>query len=276
MKPSRFQIKRMGAMALLSVCLLSADVTTAQQPAAAAVKEDQDQLALARELLNKYYETEKLLGQEQSDWRLGRELLVSRVELMEAQLKELVSKTAEEKGKITEADTERQKLEQQGQELAKTQELQLAAVEKAEERVRKLWPLLPEVLQTKVRGQFERLPNRDMVRADIKSSVGERFLNVLAVMNEATKFHGDITVVNERRKLANGAELEVETIYFGLSQGYFAGSDLTNPVAGLLVPGKDGWEAFEMPEIAAQVSDVIAMNKSAKIAGFVPLPVKIR
>ena len=265
----------MNRVQLLAVaCCLSGLSVQAQQ--GAAVGELEDQLSLSRDLLNKYYESEKLLGQEQADWRLGKELLVSRVDLMEAQLKELLTKTADEKGKITESDTERQKLDAENQELSQTQELQLNAVEKFEERVRQLWPMLPEILQTKVRGQFERLPKKDMPRGDVKSSVGERFLNVLAILNEATKFHSDVVVVNERRKLKNGQELEVETIYFGLAVGYFAGADLTNPMAGMLLPGKDGWETIEMPESAVQISDVIAMNKSAKLAGFVPLPVRVR
>lgn len=251
--------------------LLPAVSSFAQTPTA-----DKDYLQLSRELLSKYYETEKLLGQEQADWRLGKELLQSRVDLMEAQLKELVTKTAEETGKITESDTERVKLDAQNQELAKTQTLQLEAVEKLEVKVRQIWPMLPEILQTKVRGQYERLPAADLKRADIKASIGERFLAVLAVLNEATKFHSDVTVVNERRKLANGQELEVETIYFGLGIGYFAGADPANPVAGMLVPGSAGWEVIEIPQAAAQVADTIAMYKSAKLAEFVPLPVKIR
>lgn len=259
---------------LVACCLLG--LSARAQQGATGGSEQQDELAISRELLNKYYETERLLGQEQAEWRLGKELLVSRVELMEAQLKELVTKTTEEKGKITEADSERQKLDEQNQELSKTQELQISAVEKSEERVRSLWPMLPEMLQTKVRGQFERLPKKEMARGDIKSSVGERFLNVLAILNEATKFHSDVVVVNERRKLKNGQELEVETIYFGLAVGYFAGADLTQPMAGMLVPGKEGWETIEMPEAAVAISDVIAMQKSAKLAGFVPLPVKVR
>jgi hypothetical protein len=98
----------------------------------------------------------------------------------------------------------------------------------------------------------------------------------LAILNEATKFHGDVMIVNERRKLKSGQELEVETIYFGLAVGYFAGADLTNPVAGMLLPGEKGWETVEVPEAAVQISDVIAMQKSAKLAGFVPLPIEVR
>jgi hypothetical protein len=272
MKNKRFIGTGMRAVAA-ALCFAAAGLEAQQ---GGGVTEQQDQLALSRELLNKYYETEKLLGQEQAEWRLGKELLASRVELMEAQLKELVTKTAEEKGKITETDTEREKLDKQNTELAKTQEMQISAVEAMEERVRKLWPMLPEVLQTKVRGQYERLPAKDLPRGEIKSGVGERFLNVLAVLIEATKFHSDVVVVSERRKLKDGQELEVETIYFGLSAGYFAGADPERPMAGMLVPGEGGWETVEMPEEAAAISDVIAMQKSAKLAGFVPLPVRVR
>jgi hypothetical protein len=260
---------------MLGVCLLMTPCLVSAQEAEKRT-EVVDLLQLSRELLGKYYETEKLLGQEQADWRLGKELLANRVELMEAQLKELITKTAEEQAKITESDTDRQALDQQNQELSKTFEMQLTAVEALEERVRKLWVRLPEVLQSKVGGQFERLPKRDMPRQDIKASVGERFLSALAILNEATKFHGDVMIVNERRRLKSGTELEVETIYFGLAIGYFAGADLTNPVAGMLIPGEGGWETVEVPEAAVAISDVIAMQKSAKLAGFVPLPIEIR
>lgn len=261
---------------ILAALLLLTAAASAQQPPAPTAAADKDYLQLSRELLNKYYETEKLLGQEQADWRLGRELLQSRVELMEAQLKELVTKTADEKSKITESDTERARLDAENQELAKTQTMQLDAIEKLEARVRKLWPLLPEILQTKIRGQYERMPAPNLSRADIKASIGERFLAVLAILNETTKFHSDVTVVNERRRLSSGQELEVETIYFGLGLGYFAGADPANPVAGMLVPGDKGWDVIEIPQAAAQVADAIAMYKSAKLAEFVPLPVKIR
>ena len=233
-------------------------------------------MSLSRDLLGKYYETEEVLGKERADWKLGKELLQSRVDLMEAQLRELTTKTAEEEGKITENDKERNELDAKLKELQKTEDQQVQAVEGMEKRVRELWPLLPELLKLKLQAQYDRMPKEDIKREDVKSNVGERFLSVLAVLQEATKFHGDVTVVNERRKLASGKELEVETIYFGLSAAYFAGGDEQERVAGMLLPVDGKWVVNEMPEIAQQVRDVIDMNKSAKIAEFVTLPVEVR
>ncbi|SKB04897.1 Protein of unknown function [Prosthecobacter debontii] len=245
----------------------------AQTPTATATK---DYLALSRELLNKYYETQKLLSKEESDWKTGKEIIGSRLALMQAQLKELTEKTAEQQKTITTNDTEREKLDAQNKELLTTQDLQVSAIQKLEGRVHKLWPLLPEMLQEKIRGQYERLPKVGLKPEEIKSSVGERFVNVLIVINEVNKFHSDVTVVSERRKLASGRELEVRVIYFGLAAAYFAGSGETADVGGMLIPGEKGWEAIEDPKVAALVDEVISMNKGDKVAGFVSLPVKVR
>ncbi|MEN3942557.1 DUF3450 family protein [Prosthecobacter sp. SYSU 5D2] len=257
----------------LVLCLVSAVLAAGQTPSDSATK---DYLALSRELLNKYYETQKLLSKEETDWKTGKEIVGSRLALMKAQMKELTEKTAEQQKTITTNDTEREKLDAQNKELLTTQDLQVSAIQKLETRVHSLWPMLPAFLQDKIKGQYERLPKPEMKPEDIKSSVGERFVNVLIVINEVNKFHSDVTVINERRKLADGRELEVRVLYLGLAAGYFAGSGETADVGGMLVPGPKGWETVEDPKVAALVDEVIAMNKGDKVAGFVSLPVKVR
>lgn len=263
-----------SSLFLFCLCLIQAGALSAQAPAAAS--ETQDYLALSRDLLNKYYETQKLLAKEESEWKTGKEIVSSRLALLQAQMKELADKTAEQQKTITTNDTDREKLDAQNKELLATQDLQVQSIGKLESRVHKLWPLLPLFLQEKIKGQYERLPRPEMKAEDIKASVGERFVNVLIVINEVNKFHSDITVVNERRKLASGRELEVRVLYLGLAAAYFAGSGETADVGGMLVPGPTGWEAVEDAKVAARVSEVIAMNKGEKVAGFVSLPVKIR
>lgn len=249
-----------------------------QLPATAepAAKVNQDYLALSRDLLGKYYETQKLLAKEEADWKTGREILDSRLALLEAQLKELAEKTAEQSKNISANDSERGKLETQNRELGATQEVLAARLGKLEARVHALWPRLPDYLKGKLQGQYERLPATAVKPEEIKLSTGERMVNVLVILNEVNKFHGDIVVVNERRKVAGGREIEVRTIYFGLAAGYFAGSGETANVGGLLLPAATGWEVVEDAGIAPLVDEVIAMQKGEKVAGFVPLPVQVR
>lgn len=260
------------AFRLLLPTLILAVSVQAQTPGSPT----KDYLALSRELLNKYYETQKLLAKEEADWRTGKEILTSRVALLEAQLKELTEKTAEQNKTISTNDGEREKLDTQNQELKASQDLQLTSIEKLETRVHGLWPRLPLYLKEKLQGQYERLPKADLKKEDIKASTGERFVNVLVILNEMNKFNSDVLVINERRKVKDGREIEVRVIYFGLATAYFAGSGETGDVGGILIPGKDGWEAMEDSKIAPLINDVISMNKGEKVAGFVSLPVKVR
>ncbi|MCA1963118.1 MAG: DUF3450 domain-containing protein [Prosthecobacter sp.] len=258
------------------LCLLllafSAILARAQAPAPSPAS---DYLGLSRELLGKYYEIRKLHDKERADWTLGREVLKSRLELLESQLKELKTKTEEESKKITGNDEERVKLEARAQELAQVQSQQVDVVEMLEARVRRLWKMLPPTLQSKLQSQYDGIPEEGKKREDIRASVAERFLKVLAILNEVNKFHSDIAVVNERRKLKDGREVEVRTLYFGLAQAYFAGSEETANVAGIGIPGPDGWEWKEMPDHAAAIDLMIAINKGEKPADFVPLPAEV-
>ncbi len=245
----------------------------AQAPAPAA---NAGYLGLSRELLNKYYETRKLLDKERSEWKLGKDVLQSRVDLLDSQLKELISKAEEENKTISTNDTEREKLDARNKELLAVQDQQVEIVEKMEARVRRLWKILPGTLQAKLQPQYDGMPVEGKKRDEIKATAAERFLKVLAILNEVNKFHSDITVTNERRKLKDGREVEVRTIYFGLGAAYYAGSEETADVAGIGTPGPDGWVWKETPEQAADIDLLIGMNKGEKVADFVPLPIEIK
>jgi hypothetical protein len=258
--------------ALLALTIVT-NQSHAQMPAPAAAS---DYLGLSRELLNKYYEIRKLHDKERTDWKIGSEVLKSRLDLLDSQLKELKAKTDEESKKITGNDNEREKLEARSKELLTVQDQQIGVIEKLEARVRKLWKTLPPTLQSKLQAQYEGIPEEGKKREDIRATTAERFLKVLAILNEVNKFHSDIAVVNERRKLKDGREVEVRTLYFGLAQAYFAGSEETANVAGIGIPGPEGWEWKEMPDHAKAIDLMIAINKGEKTADFVPLPAEIR
>jgi len=268
----------MKANRLICLLVLLVPVLLRAQGAAPAAAQaaNADYLGLSRELLNKSYETHKLLDKERSEWKLGKDVLQSRVDLLASQLKELLGKTEEENKTISTNDTEREKLDARNKELLAVQDRQVEIVEQMEGRMRKLWKMLPVTLQAKLQPQYDGLPAEGKKRDEIKATAAERFLKVLAILNEVNKFHSDITVVNERRKLKDGREVEVRTIYFGLGVAYYAGSEETADVAGIGTPGAEGWDWKEAPEQAKDIDLLIGMNKGEKVADFVSLPVEIK
>lgn len=247
-----------------------------RSPAQAPSSPIKDRLELSKELLDKYYETQRLLAKEKADWKLGKEIMETRIAMIEATIKETGENTEKLQGEVTESDKKRDAMRKEDAELEKVAEAQKVGVAKLEERLHKLWPLMPEYLQSKVGGQYDRLPKPGAKEDEIKSSVSERYLNVLIVLTEVNKFHTDIHIFNERRKLKDGSEMEVETIYFGLAAAYFAAGEGETAVAGMGLPGPKGWEWEEKPEIAPLVKSVIAMNKGGELAEFVNIPVTVR
>ncbi len=233
-------------------------------------------LELIKEGYSKYFELQQLLSKEQSDWQLEREILKDRTQMIIDQITDLTEKTAEEESKITAADTERVELNEQLDGLIAIEKEQLVQVQKAERAVKELLPALPEPLRNKVDPLASRLPKDNTKEEDIKLSVSQRFGNILGILNEVNKFHADITLVNERREVGDGRQAEVETIYLGISKGFYAGSGDTAEVAGIGTPAAQDfvWEKSE--KMAAAIGKTIRIYQNTEIAEYVPLPVTVQ
>ncbi len=253
-------------------------VMTAFNPLAALQAETESsrnatRIALVREQLSQAMEVEQMIAKEELDWKLGKEVLGNRVAFLEAQIKDLEDKSKEEQGKITSADEERDKKLKEAEGLTAADEVTKARIRGLEARVLKLLPSLPAPLAEKVGPLAERLPKPEMKDEEIRMSVSVRYANVLGILNEVNKFHGDVFVGPERRKISTGAEAEVETLYFGISSACYAGSGETAKEAGYGTSGPTGWEWSAKPEQAEAIAQVIKIQGGANPV-FVPLEIK--
>lgn len=263
----------LAASALLAASLLApiADRAAAQEDAATAAAS----IEAIREGYDQYFELKKLISKERGDWQLEKEILEDRIAMIVDQIEDLKEKTAEEESKITEADNERVELQDQLEELTRVERTQLETVRALEARVKGMLPALPETLRDKVQPLATRLPEEETKEEDIKLSISQRFGNVLGILNEVNKFHGDIAVVNERRALDGGTQAEVETMYLGVSSGYFAGSGDTADEAGIGTPTPDGYQWERRPDIADDIYRAIRIYQNEEVAAFVPLPATV-
>jgi FtsZ-binding cell division protein ZapB len=258
---------------------LSSEKAVAQAPAAKAAtpaptaRDFRKELEMTRETLGKYYETQKLLSKEKADWKLAHELLKDRIALMKGELEALKQKTKEEGEKITDADRQRDELVKQNDALKEVGQVQEEGVRELEKRTLALLPRLPEPLLAKIKPLADRIPKPG---AETKQSLSERYQNVIGVLNETNKFNTDIVLATERRKLAEGVEAEVETLYFGLGQAYYAGAGATAQHAGVGRPGPTGFEWTPEPKAAPEIARAIGMQKNEQVPGYVGLPVQIK
>ncbi len=253
----------------LSVSVL---VCLASQPGAGAQAQQGGQvLDEARATLAKWMETRQIISKEKEAWDLGKEVLQQRIDLMGSEIATLEEKITETRSGIGEADKKKYELESRDRTLKTAAGSLSDVIVDLENRTRALLKVLPEPLQQRVAPLAQRIPD-DPGKAQL--TLGERFQNVIGILNEANKFNQDITVTSELRVLPDGSRAEVKTIYVGVGQAYYV--TLGGDAAGIGRPGLEGWEWTPMNELAPQVASAIAILQNEQVPAYVPLPVVIR
>lgn len=223
----------------------------------------------ARDGVGKWIATQRLIFQEGRDWQQQKEVLHSRIDLMRKEVADLDAKIAETRrvaaeadGKKSEARATKQKLTDQSSHLDDV----LAELESG---VRRIERLLPPPVQEKVQPLFQRIPADP---TNTKTSIAERFQNVLGIMNEVNKASTDITLATEVRTLADGRPSEVKTLYVGLAQAYYLSP---KGEAGVGRPTLTGWVWTQANDLAPRILHAVEILEGKTQAKFVPLPVKI-
>jgi hypothetical protein len=249
--------------ALLIGALLSRTATAVEPPAAG--------LDTTREALQKLVQSQQLLSQERRDWRVEKELLIERQQLLQREIASLETKIKEATASLSDADQKRAELVAANAEFRELSTTLLAHVTRLEGRVATLLPQLPDPLLDRLKPLTARLPADP---ATTKLSLAERFQNVIGILNEVTRFNREITVVNEIRPVGNGQTAEVKALYLGLGQAYYVTAN--GDAAGHGTPTPTGWTWQPNPALAAAVSHAVAILQNQKVATFIPLPVEIK
>jgi hypothetical protein len=231
---------------------------------------EDSQPATAQTIIEKWVEARRLITQEQQDWRLGRELLQDRIEVVKREVASLREKTARATSDMGDADKKLAELQQQREEL-KTGTAGLAGqIPQIERRLQALLVSLPAPVQERVRPLSQSIP-RDA--ADTKLSMSERFQNLVGILNEVNKVSREIAVASEVRDLPDGTRAEVTVMYLGVAQAVYG--NLSGGLAGIGVPGTNGWTWTPSNQLAQAVADAVAVYRNERPAGYTLLPLAI-
>ncbi|MGD8785878.1 MAG: DUF3450 family protein, partial [Phycisphaerales bacterium] len=223
-----------------------------------------------RAALEKWVETRRVISKEKQDWALGREMLNERIKLVQRDIESLREKIKQARKNISEADEKRNELVEENEKLKSAAETLSGIVTKLETRTAVLIKRLPDPIRERIKPLSQRLPENPN---ETKLSLAQRFQNVVGILNEVNKFNREITVTSEVLTLANGSAAEVTALYVGLGQAYYTGANGT--AAGVGRPSENGWNWQPANEAADRIADAVAILKDEKVAGFVPLPIKV-
>jgi septal ring factor EnvC (AmiA/AmiB activator) len=255
---------RAAALALGAACLLG--------PAAMPPAQEGELVGDARALLQEWVETRRQISKERSDWALAKDLLESRIALIEGEIGAVRNRTAEIQADIAKTDKSRAEIEADKVRFAATSAELASALVGLEERTRALVRRLPVSVREKLAPISQSLP-KDAASAD-PNKLSERYLTVVAILNEVNKFNREIRAESEIREFDNGSKIEVTTLYVGLGQAYYASGD--GKTAGYGVPSDDGWTWIPADDQAAEVVGAIEILTKGADARFTNLPIRLQ
>ena len=250
-----------GVAALTAIGLVSVGAMPVQ---------DEADVESTRDTLEQWVETRRILSKEKQDWKLGRELLEDRIQLVRDEVASLRERITEAEGSIAEADEKRMELLEENERFKQASTSLEEVVAGLEGRTKALLARLPEPIAERVKPLSQRIPTGE---GESKQSLGERFQNIVGILNEVNKFNGEITVTSEVRALADGTSAEVAALYVGIGQSYYASSSGT--AGGVGYPGAEGWTWTEANQYAEDIRRAIAVLKNESPAEFVELPVRL-
>jgi FtsZ-binding cell division protein ZapB len=248
----------------LAACCLASGVLFGQQGAGTAVDD-------TRSALEKWVETRRILSKEQQEWQLGKEMLTDRIEVVKHEIESLRGKSGDADKSVTEADKKKADLAHENESLLQASASLQSTVVALEERTRGLLARLPDPIRERVKPLSQRIPD-DAQKTRL--SLGERFQNIVGILNEVDKFHREITVTSEVRKLGDGSSAEVTALYLGVSQGYYVTKK--GDAAGIGSASADGFVWTPADAAAPAIAHAIAILKNEKVAEFVLLPLRIQ
>ena len=258
-------MNRVPFWALLSVSLASG--LTAGSGFAQESKFDK-----ARAHIEKWVETRQLIASRDADWRVERESIGQSIGLLQREIDLLKAEIDKSEQVDSEADAEKKRITLNLGELKKANQVVDAALWGMERQTLALIARFPEPLRDRISNVRSRIP---LEKKDLRGrSAAERMQNVVAVLNEADRFNSAITLAIEVRKDPDGKDRQVQVLYLGVGQAYFA--DQGGTFAGTGVPAAKGWEWSANAALGKAIRKVIDIYENERGAEFVPVPVNIQ
>lgn len=229
-------------------------------------------IEVTKKQLEKWVETKQILSKEANAWELDREYLQQSIELLAKELESLEADITEKEGENTAADEKRQKLLLERTNYFKADAVLAEDVALMEEGVRGLVQRFPDILQKKLERIIVSIPEDP---EKTKLSLGQRLQNIVGILAQAEKFDKTATFSGETRDIGGGKELQVSTLYWGLSFAFY--TDTLGENAGIGVPGEAGWVWTAHNDKASDIKRFIDIYEgNVDNIEFVPLPINIQ
>ena len=228
-----------------------------------------------KDSIREWIETTREIQKQEDDWDQDSEVLQGHRDGLQteiADLKEQIEQAKESKGT---ADKKSLEAVEKYDALKAANDLLASKLGDLEKAMVAQLPIFPPPLTKE--------PRVAQMISDLKASAAKgdkgeqggnaRLNNILNLMAAAEQFQGSVHPDSESRKVADGRELKINMVYFGLAAAY--GVDDAGEVAIVGKPGPSGWVFEEKNDLAPEIRKLVDVMNGDTDASFVSLPISL-
>jgi hypothetical protein len=223
-----------------------------------------------RDTLREWIEVRNLISREANDWRVESAILEDTLTLLDRRLADNKKALEDMEASTSEADEERSALTAELDSL----QVEAAVIEQAlrvqEGALREILPRLPDPLLRTLAPLVRRIPE-DPENTNL--SLSERVQNIVGILSQTDRFNRSLTRTSEVRPMADGRNVEVRTLYWGLGGAFFV--DTAGNFGGTGSPGPTGWTWTEIDGSASAIQTLFNVQEGTAEIQFVTLPSRI-
>lgn len=294
--------------ALLAPVLFTPAASVAQdQPAAPTTGET---IGQTRAALQAWREVSETIAKEKAQWALGKEVMLDRIELMKRNIEKVQKDIKAKQEELDGFDTNVKELQAKNEQLKQASDELENLVEQMEQRTLALLKRAPKPLVTQVKPLAVQIPGylsekkpdqtvpqtsepaadaagtglasdasgdtADSAAEEKKPEVplSRRAETAVGVLYLFNKFASKIEQAPDLIEQPDGTTLSVDTIYLGLSYGFYVDDPGSNGAVG--TAGQEAWVWKQNNDAATLIQRAISVYNKDEPAAYVSLPVEVK
>lgn len=228
-----------------------------------------------RESVREWIEINREIQLEENRWDRDREVLEDYREGLRVEIEDLKEQIALAKEARGAADRKSTEAVERYDHLKAASDLLGERVSILEEAAVARLPLIPPPLlrEPKINQMISDLKAAVSKPDDTKLTTNSRLGTVLNLLAAVEQFQGNVHLDKDTRKVADGRELRINFVYFGLAAAY--GVDDAGEVAFVGTPGDEGWSFEQRDELAPKVRQLVDVLNGDQSAQFTLLPIEL-
>lgn len=223
-----------------------------------------------------WIEVMKEIQSEENAWERDEEILRNYREGLRSEIADLRERIEDARKGLSTADESSKKTLKQFDALKAASDLLEERIGGLEQRMMEETRLFPPRMLKDDRVSQLVTNLRESVAAseDGKPSVNSRLGTIVNLLTAAEQFQNGVHLDRETRETADGRELGIEVVYFGLATAY--GVDESGQVGFVGRPGAEGWDFVQDDSIAPRVRQLVDVMNGDQDATFTQLPIQVQ